>query len=491
MRFLLITLLLFSTLNAQTKEKENEEKKTVIKRKIKCNSTIKYTQVPEEVDTLKEFLKGGVFYGRLRLNSFLFNPESIGENHFAMGAGGSLIYKSAVFNGFSFTSGIYTTQNIWHKEISASNYRSGKDTFSRYNLATDNSYNLTSMAQNYVQYQKGNNSLKLGHFLIESPLLKSNDTKMIPNSFEGAYAKIGAIPKTKVQMAYITKQKLRDHESFHHVLAYGDNPNESYSKWSENDDGGMHRGLTVSKLKEKGIDDRLLMLDIKNRGLRRTTLRLGITAVPDLVSTLSLEGTYNFKIDRNFKIKPSIRYVKQFDEGAGAIGGANLRNNTTGYSNPNSLESSLIAGRVDIIKGAGSLRLGYSKIADEGDFVTPWRGFATAGYTRAMGQTNWYANTETFLIRADYDFSKTKILNGFRIMSRYAMENFDDKKAGVSSDVNILTVDLVKRFKDYPNFMTKLRTAFVTEDHKVLNLDGTYKKDPSYNEIRLEMNYLF
>jgi len=490
MRILLILLVSLTSLSHADK-KNGTEKKPLVKQKIQCNLTIKYTQLPEEVDTLKEFLRGGIFYGRLRLNSFLFNTKSKGEDHFAVGAGGSLIYKSAVFKGFSFTSGIYTSQNIWHKDIAPSSYRSGKDTFSRYNLATDDSYNLTSMAQNYIEYKKDKNSLKLGRFFIESTLLKSNDTKMIPNSFQGAYAKIGAIPKTKIQMAYITEQKLRDHDSFHHVLAYGDNPNDNNSRWSENDDSSMHRGLTLSKLKEQGIDDKLIMLDIKNRGIRRTTLRMGVTAVPDLVSTLSLEGTYAFKIDKKFKIKPSVRYIKQFDEGAGAIGGANLRNNTIGYSDPNSLDSSLIATRVDFIKGAGSLRLGYSKIADKGDFLTPWRGFATAGYTRAMGQTNWYANTETFLIRADYDFSKAKLVSGLRIMMRYAKEDFDDNKPAVSSDVDVLTMDIIKRFKAHPNFITKLRTAIVKEQNPVRNQDGTYKTDPSYHEVRLEMNYLF
>jgi len=45
--------------------------------------------------------------------------------------------------------------------------------------------------------------------------------------------------------------------------------------------------------------------------------------------------------------------------------------------------------------------LGYSKIADKADFTTPWRAFPTGGYTRAMGQTNWYANTSSYLLRAD------------------------------------------------------------------------------------------
>ena len=487
MRTLLIILLSFTALSHAEKET-----KPIVKQKIKCNMTLKYTLLPDEADTFKEFIHGGQFYGRIRMNSFNFNTKSKGEDHFAMGLGGSLIYKSAIYKGFSFTSGVYTSQNIWHtQDLLASSYRSGKDTFNRYNLATDNSYNLTALAQNYIEYDKGKSHVKLGRFLIESTLMKSNDTKMIPNSFEGAYVEIKAIPKTKIKMAYIINQKLRDHDSFHHVLAYSDNPNDPYTKWTGNDDSSMHQGLTSSKLKEHGIDDRLILVDIKNKSIKNTTLKAGFVSVPNLVSDLILEGSYTFKPERKFKIKPSIRYIKQFDNGAGAIGGANLRNNTTGYTNPDSLESSLIAGRIDFINGAGSFRVGYSQIADEGDMLTPWRGFATSGYSRAMGQTNWYSNTKTFLLRADYDFSKAKLVSGLRIMSRYAIEDFDDSKAGVSSDVNVFTVDIVKRFKNYPNFMTKLRTAFVKEDHKVLNLDGTYKQDPSYNEVRLEMNYLF
>ena len=49
----------------------------------------------------------------------------------------------------------------------------------------------------------------------------------------------------------------------------------------------------------------------------------------------------------------------------------------------------------------------------------------------------------------------------------------------------------MKRFKENPNLMFKRRTGFVKEDHPVVNVDGTSKKDPGYNAIRLETNYLF
>ena len=485
MRFLLILLLSMTSITYADKS----DNQPIVKQKIKCNMTLQYLMLPEEIDTFKEFLTEGIFYGRLRLNYFDFDTRVKGIDHYAFGLGGSLIYKSASYKGFSFTSGLYTTQNPWHDDIAPNSYRSGKDTLNRYNLATDDSYGNTAFAQNYIQYKKGKNTLKLGRFTMETSLAKSNDTKMIPNTFEGIYGESKSFPKTKIKLAYITKQKLRDHDSFHHVLAY-DNADDPYASWRENDDGAMHRGLTIQKLKDRDIDDNLIIVHIKNRSIKNTTLQADFVTVPNLLSTAIIEGAYTIKTPLG-KIKPSLRYLKQFDNGAGAIGGANLRNNTTGYKDPNSLSSALIAGRVDFIKGAGSIRLGYSKIADQADLVSPWRGFPTSGYSRAMGQTNWYANTETFMIRADYDLNKAKIIDGGRFMMRYAQEDFDDKKAGVSADVNVLTIDLVKRFSDYPNFIAKLRTAFVYQDHKVLNLDKSYKQDPSYKEVRFEMNYLF
>jgi hypothetical protein len=178
--------------------------------------------------------------------------------------------------------------------------------------------------------------------------------------------------------------------------------------------------------------------------------------------------------------------MQQFDDGAGAIGGANLKTNTIGYANPNDLNSALFAARVDIIRGNGSLRMGYSKIADKGDIVASWQAQPTNGYTRPMSGMNWYANTKTIMFRGDYDLGKANIIPNFKIMSRYTMNDYDDNKPGTTSDTNILTVDLIKHYKKYPNLLTKLRSIFVREDHKVPN-----KIDPSYNALRLEMDYLF
>ncbi len=69
---------------------------------------------------------------------------------------------------------------------------------------------------------------------------------MVPNSFEGILFKI-EIYMIQTSIAYLRRQKLRDHENFHHILAYGDLKNNQFSRWRENDDSSMNRGITLSK----------------------------------------------------------------------------------------------------------------------------------------------------------------------------------------------------------------------------------------------------
>ena len=453
--------------------------------------TLQYRKKPKEQDSLAEALSQGVFYGRLRFHNFLYQGAEESKDHKVVGFGGSLIYKSDYFHGFGLTAGLYTSQNPWHMSDSkVSIYKSGKDTLSRYDVATDGQYGLTSLAQAYIEYKDKSSSLKIGRQRFESFLVKSNDTKMIPNTFEGISFESKALPDTRVRAALFTKQKLRDHAEFHHVLAYGDG-DKAYANWTENDDSSMHRGLTVSKLDELGIKDRLFILDLKNSSIEQTVLRANYTTVPELLSSLMLEGTYRFNLDST-KVIPSFRYMQQFDDKAGQIGGANLLTNTIGYRNPQSLDSQLVAARVDFIQDVWSLRFGYSSISDEADLVAPWRGFPTASYTRAMGQKNWYANTDTYLLRADYNLGRAGIIPTMRVMMRYAIQDFDDSKAGVPSDNRVLTLNMVKKgFPYFPTLYSKLRFAHIEGDSDTIAIDGSLKPDSSYDEVRFELNYLF
>lgn len=470
------------------------------KRTIKGNMTEEYKILPENVTSINDMFSQGVFYGRLRINTFRWawvDPNSKSKDNWAVGIGGSAIYKTAYFHGLGMTAGLYTSQNPWHMKDEDIGYvKSGKDVFSRHKVATNNDFGMTVLAQSYVEYKHMKSGIRLGRQIFESLLTKSNDTKMIPNTFEGVSLYSKMLPDTSLKAAYFMKQKLRDHTSFHHVLAFGDQKDDDFAKWSENDDSAMHKGITTSKLTEENIDDRLIIAEATNKSISNLSVMANYTAVPELIWTTTGELNYTIKFDNGLKVIPGFRYLQQFDRKAGAIGGASLKAKITvddnrGYTDPYNMDGKLYAARIDVKKGAGSIRLGYSKVANEADLLTPWRGFPTGGYTRAMAQYNWYANTETLMAQAKYDLGKAGVVPGLSAMIRYANQNFDDKKPDVQADSDVYTLDLIQKVSALPGLMLKGRFAIVRGDDDTVDMNGNVKSDPSYNEYRIEMNYLF
>jgi hypothetical protein len=179
--------------------------------------------------------------------------------------------------------------------------------------------------------------------------------------------------------------------------------------------------------------------------------------------------------------------MHQFDHGAGAIGGANLKTKNSAYSDADSVETDLYGIRFDIGKKCWRIRTGISKIADKADIISPWRFFPTDGYGYTLLQYNWYANTTAYLLQGDYDFKEYNLHAQMRI----GIQDFDDKKSGVQADSNVLQFDFIKKFKNIPNLYAKLRMVRVVGDDDTVALDGTKKLNPSYKDFRFELNYLF
>jgi hypothetical protein len=308
---------------------------------------------------------------------------------------------------------------------------------------------------------------------------------MIPNTFDGITMTTRDIPQSTLRFAYLDKQMLRDHTKRHDVLAYRDA--SSPDSWSQNDDSGVNKNLTVARI---GKDNELYIATITNKSIRNLRLNLNYLTVPDVLSNASVEAHYGFDLTRETKIIPGIRYMEQFDNLGANYQVANLDANQQGYTNPYCLDSYLLAYRVDLKGKAFLARVGYSEVADEADIVAPWRGFPTSGFTRAMGQYNWYANTKTYMGEFTYDFGKAKIFDGFSVMARYAVQDFDDSKDGVQADSNIWHFDIRQNIGE--NMEAKIRVGYVDGKSNILKSDGiTYKSDPSYDEYRFELNYFF
>ena len=497
--------LLVCTVDAST---QIESKQT-----LQSNYMINYKVLPKEADTVSGIFTEGMVYGRLRTHWFFYewedDIEGKTQSHNILGVGGSLIYKTAPYAGFSATAGLYYTSAGTKLDDQPSDVgliKSGKDVMSRNNAINGDGNSFAVLAQSYIQYEHDKFKARFGREIFNSFFTKSNDSKMVPNTFEGLTVESKNIKKTGLRAAYLSRQKLRDHENFHSVIMFDDRVSTSENSnpnWDENDDAVIHKGLNYSNFKAHGIDENpaLVVVDGYTRALFTDKLKISGSGVylKDLFYTGMLELNYKLDLGDDYSLSTGFRYVQQFDDGAGKIGGAALNGKASAttassnlkiqpdaavraaYTNPDSVDAKMYAARLVLNKGAGSVSLGYTKIADEADFITPWRGFVTAGYTRAMARYNWLANTETFRLRASYSFDKANIVKGLKTYLSFTHEDFDESK-NEGLDANVYYFGLIHDVQSVANLSFRFRSEYVQQTAADTN---------DHSEIRLELNYLF
>ncbi len=467
-------------------------------RVVKGNYQVEYTKVPGEVNSITEMFTEGEVYGRLRSNMFWWdwdNENASVQDNNMWGLGGSLIYKTAYFHGFGATAGFYGTIPMHNDNTlgtGTTNYgKAGKDTYHTRADGTEGA--MGNFAEAYLEYKNGKTNVKVGRQGIDSIMLATNDTKMIPNTFEAAVIENKDIPDTTLRAGYIMSQKLRDHQSFHSVIAF--------KKYDENDDSGVHKGLTPTLISGAGedVNPEMILLTAQNTSIPNLKLNAEYIGLDGFINTVVAEANYKIKVGDSWTVTPGVRYLKQMDDGAGAIGGASLsgafKGNTAwvgangGYNDPNSADGNIIMARLVAANGPLEVSAGYSKIADKADIIAPWRGFPTGGYTRSMAQVDWIANTKNWALKAVYDFGKAGLVPGLKVAADYENMNFDDAKAATSgfTDRDIFHVDAWQTFASLPNTEFKFRFATVDADPSV----GDTIDYNSYNEYRFEVNYLF
>lgn len=455
------------------------------KRTLKTNYQEVYNKTPGSAENLADMFKEGMFYGRLRSNTFYYDWEEETDtqnSHLISGLGGSLIYKSASFKGIDFTAGLYYSKAFFDEDDDPVNrLKPGKDVLSRYDFSNGGSKSMSVLGQAYVSY-KGiqDTEFSLGRQLVETFYTKSNDTKMIPNTFDGAVIENKSLPQTSVKVAYLAKQKLRDHTSSHSVLMYDDSDTANYSTWNGNDDSAMHRGLTYTALTAAGkdTDAPLIVGDIKNRSIDDLSLDLSFYKVPELLSEIMAEANYKISLN-SFSMTPGIRYIKQFDDGAGAVGGAAYDTDTTGYKDPNSLDAQMIAARVVTKYKNYKLNLGYTNILDEADLITPWRGFPTGGYTRSMARYNWRANTKSYRAKLMINQNKKGVYKDLYMQLSFLHTDADETKGDF--DENYYYAGFVQNIPSFMDLQWRLRLGYT----------DTKKPDADSLDGRFELNYLF
>ncbi len=465
---------------------------SALKQTIKSNGQVIYMQKQKNVDGIKDMFKEGNFYGRIRNNNFYFaynNPDSGHETQLVGDVGASFIYKSASLDGFDFSLGLYGSKSFFDKAKldNISHLKASKDTLSRYRYVNGGSKTLLVFGQANLNYRYSKTDFTLGRQLVETFYTKSNDTKMIPNTFDGFVISSKDLSDSTLKLAYLTKQKLRDHQDSHAVFMVGDanlTSGVNHPEWSQNDDSAMHQGLTYSALIAAGkpTDAPLIVLDMENKSIENMKINFASYLVPQLLAQAMGEVNYKMGYD-GFSVTPAFRYIQQFDKGAGSVGGASIyQTGLAGYKDKNSLDSKMIAAKIVTKIDAYKVNLAYTHVLNESDLVNPWRGFPTGGYTRSMGMYNWRANMKSYRLELVYNANKNAVYKKpFLQTSILYMDGDQSKK---ETDSMFYYAGIVQNIPSMPEFQYKVRFGY-------RDFVGASSLISDYIDSRLEFNYLF
>ncbi len=449
---------------------------------LNSNMTVAYHEQPRAVTSVAELIGASQIIGRLRSNTFFWRWHDPGENqqnHEIGGLGGSIVLRSGRLNGFGTDLGVYATSNPY-LEVDTLDYgklKAGRDVISR--GTGDGAYAVIGQAN--VNYQGSALSVTVGRQLYESTFTASNDTKMIPTTFDGVALQYEVNTGTRLRAAYFYQMKARGHVNGHDVITVGD---AQGNPWLNQDDAAAHLGLSYQRLDDAGFDvDNALVMAGIDRQLGAFLGRLDYLQVPHLFHQAVLEFKGDLAISDQWHAKPAIKWMVQQDDNGGSIGGASGRQDVSvtypkGYTDPENLDSQLVAARLEFghLPSGLNYRIGYSQVADQADIVAPWRGFPTGGYTRPMGQYNWTANERSWMLQVYGSLDRLLPWAGTRLSVRLSRFNRDERKGFVDRDV--VNIDIDQQLNE--SLWARLRFLRANDDGPT-----------GYNEYRVEVNQFF
>ena len=338
------------------------------------------------------------------------------------------------------------------------------------------------LAESYLEYNDKKNMVRIGRTEYKNPFFDSNDTKMIPATFEGLFITTNIIPKVKLEFDYLTKMKQRRDTEFGKLTDTIDTP------------------IAIKKYYANHNEPKFMALGLTTKPIEDLELELWGAHWWNIVNQVRGEAVYTFKTG-DFKHTFGGRFYLQYDDGAGKI--IKPKTNKLGDTD-DKVDSWLYALKYKLDYKEFGLLLAYSQTSKDGDIIAPFRGFPTDGYTRSMTQTDWNAGTKAYKIGLDY---KVPQIKGLLLQLSYSFYNRDESKVPYQSmtnrgfnngDTKQWNLDITQRFEGKLKGLMLRGRFMIQENDKTTacsNAPQDYKtrcdKNTNNKEMRLEMVYNF
>ena len=158
-------------------------------------------ELPKKTDSFDNMFNYADTFGKIKL-AYINNADKISniankENKQAFALGAEFGFKSAEYNGFKTNILAYTSQNLTF--INPNKNSINEDFF------IDDSSSFTYIGEASIAYSNDRVDMKFGRIKIETPYANSDDIRLAPNTFEGAWTNINFTDELQSQVIYLKR----------------------------------------------------------------------------------------------------------------------------------------------------------------------------------------------------------------------------------------------------------------------------------------------
>jgi len=296
----------------------------------------------------------GAVHGQIKLFSYDIDKAS-DEDAYANAVGGYLKYSTDTNRSIYASVRFHTSQPVGYNQNPEDTALFNND---------KNAEALTANSEVFIGWRGSTRVLKVGNFMLNTPMMNDDTTRIVPWSYQGAAITGETIPHTKVQLNYI--RKIRSHTS------------DKYTE--ESASGEIGSGIT--------------MLGIQYDGIKNLDIHSYYYYVPDLYSTFTAQADYVFIIDEDNMICTGIQYFKSGNAGKYA----ETENKNGGD------DIDLIAVKVGFDAEDWLINLNYSKSFGLSGIGKGYGGLAKVFTTSMIANGRGNYKPETWMLKTEYEF---------------------------------------------------------------------------------------
>jgi len=303
-------------------------------------------------DTLQKAFEDGNINAQMQL--FYYNiDKKNGSNIYATSAGGYLKYTTNTKNPFFASMRFHTSNPII-------NSKSKEKT----DLFKTDGRPLTAISESFLAYKTKTRILKIGNFMLNTPMMNDDTTRIVPWSYRGFAYTAESIKDLKVQLYYID--------------AIRSNTSDKYNKQSAS-----------------GEFDNITMFSLHYNGINGLKTQAYYYYSPKLYSTFVAQGDYERALDADTLICFGMQYFKSGNGGKYA--------NTEDKNGGDDIN--LVALRSSIDAKNWSLSLNYSQNFGLSGVVKGYGGLAKVYTTSMIANGRGAFKPETWMLKASHDLN--------------------------------------------------------------------------------------